>query len=94
MTYDVLVDNMYGNDNILHYSISTRLASWYFLSIMVSYMSLFFSTTIILDLYYVLKNPFSSTTARIRKFTIGTVILSITLSAIGLRLTLSKLDNV
>ena len=67
-----------------------RLASWYFISIAVSYMSLFFSTTIILDLYYVLKNPFTSTEARIKKLTILTVILSITFSGIGLRLTLSK----
>ena len=71
-------------------SVTIRMASWYFISIVVSYMSLFFSTTIILDLYYVLKNPFSSTEARIKKFTIMTVLLSITLSGLGLRLTLSK----
>lgn len=73
-------------------SVTIRLASWYFLSITVSYMSLFFSTTIILDLYYVLKNPFSSTEARIKKFTIITVVLSIFFSALGLRLTFSKID--
>jgi len=69
-----------------------RLSSWYFLSVMVSYMSLFFSLSIILDLYYVLKNPFSSTEARIKKMTAATVITSIILAALGLKLTLSK-DN-
>ena len=56
---------------------------------MVSYLSLFFSTSIILDLYYVLKNPFSSSEARMRKLTIMTVFVSLFCAAIGLRLTLS-----
>ena len=53
-------------------------------------MSLFFSTSIILDLYYVLKNPFSSSQKRMKKLTFFTVIASIVLSAMGLRLTLSQ----
>ena len=79
---------------ILMGSATVRLGSWYFISIMVSYMSLFFSTTIILDLYYVLKNPFSSTEARIKKMTILTITLSIIFSALGLRLTLTKLETI
>ena len=90
MNYEELQSYAANNDGIMKGSQMIRLASWYAISIAVSYMSLFFSTTIILDLYYVLKNPFSSTEARIKKFTILTVILSITFSALGLRLTLSK----
>ena len=89
-TYDKLQADEKENGGIMEGSQMARLASWYFISIAVSYMSLFFSTTIILDLYYVLKNPFTSTEARIKKLTILTVILSITFSALGLRLTLSK----
>ena len=89
-TYEQIKAEAEENDGIYHGSVTIRLASWYFISIAVSYMSLFFSTTIILDLYYVLKNPFSSTEARIKKFTILTVIFSVTFSALGLRLTLSK----
>ena len=90
MNWEELQQYAESNDGIMKGSQMIRLASWYSISIAVSYMSLFFSTTIILDLYYVLKNPFSSTEARIKKFTILTVILSITFSALGLRLTLSK----
>ena len=75
---------------ILMGSATVRLGSWYFISIMVSYMSLFFSSTIILDLYSMLKNPFASTEARMKKFTAMTIILSIIFSALGLRLTLSR----
>lgn len=74
---------------------STRmlLGSWYFISIFVSYMSLFFSTSIILDLYYVLKNPFSSTEARIKRMTAGTIFAALILSGIGLIITLAKDPN-
>lgn len=57
---------------------------------MVSYMSLFFSTSIILDLFFMLKNPFSSTDARIRKMTITTFIMSLIFASVGLKLTLLK----
>lgn len=67
-----------------------RLSSWYFISIMVSYMSLFFSTSIILDLYYVLKNPFSSSEKRMKKFVFIAVVVSLICAAAGLRLTLSQ----
>ena len=89
-TYDQLRADAEANSGIVEGSQMARLSSWYFISIAVSYMSLFFSTVIILDLFYVLKNPFSSTEARIKKLTILTVILAITFSALGLRLTLSK----
>ena len=91
-TYDQIM-NM-DDKGILMGSATVRLGSWYFISIMVSYMSLFFSTTIILDLYYVLKNPFSSTENRIKKMTFLTIIFSIIFSALGLRLTLTKLETI
>ena len=71
---------------------STRLllGSWYFLSIFVSYISLFFSTSIILDLYFVLKNPFNSTEARIKRMTSFTILMALILSGSGLILTLAK----
>ena len=71
---------------------STRLllGSWYFLSIFVSYISLFFSTSIILDLYFVLKNPFNSTEARIKRMTTFTILMALALSSGGLILTLAK----
>ena len=56
-------------------------------------MSLFFSTAIILDLFYMLKNPFSSTEARVKKFTVMAVCLAIVFSAVGLRLTLSRAEH-
>ena len=78
------------DNGVMPGSAQIRLSSWYFISIMVSYLSLFFSTSIILDLYYVLKNPFSSSEARMRKLTIMTVCVSIFCAAVGLRLTLSQ----
>ena len=89
-TYDEIVADAEKNDGIFQGSIAVRLASWYFISICISYMSLFFSTTIIVDLYFVLTNPFSSTEARIKKFTILSVLFAIFFSALGLKLTLSK----
>jgi hypothetical protein len=91
-TYDEMLTDMMMNDGIMYGSTTIRLSSWYFLSIMVSYMSLFFSTSIILDLYYVLMNPFSSTEARIKKFTILTVVFSLICSGMGLWLTLSTVE--
>ena len=67
-----------------------RLQAWYFLSIMASYLSLFFSTALILDLYFLLKNPFSSTEARLKKMTTLTVFFSLLFSALGLWLTISE----
>jgi len=71
---------------------STRilLGSWYFFSLFVSYMSLFFATSVILDLYYVLKNPFSSSEARIKKMTFGTIFSALVLASCGLIITLAE----
>ena len=82
--------NQLESDHIMEGSVQIRLSSWYFLSIMVSYMSLFFSTSIILDLFFMLKNPFSSTDARIKKMTISTLIMSLIFASVGLKLTLLK----
>jgi len=56
-------------------------------------MSLFFSTAIILDLFFLLKNPFSSTEARVKKLTIIAVMLSVLFAAFCTQLTLSKVDS-
>ena len=64
------------------------MGSWYFLSVMISYMSLFFSTSIILDLYYVLKNPFSSQESRIKWMKVASITAAIFLSVLGLIITL------
>ena len=66
---------------------ATRLQSWYLLSITISYMSLFFSLSTVLDLYLVLKNPFSSSEKRIKKFIIASVLSAVTFASVGLVLT-------
>ena len=53
-------------------------------------MSLFFSTSIILDLYFVLKNPFSSSEARVKKMTTASITSAFFLSAMCLTLTLTR----
>ena len=71
---------------------STRvlLGSWYFLSVFVSYISLFLSTSIIMDLYFVLKNPFSSSEARVKRMTSASVFFAFLLSSSCLMLTLAR----
>ena len=64
-----------------------RLQSWYLLSITISYMSLFFSLSTVMDLYLVLKNPFSSSETRIRKCIVASVIAAFTFASMGLVLT-------
>ena len=66
---------------------ATRLQSWYLISITISYMSLFFSLSTVMDLYLVLKNPFSSSEKRIKKFIVASVLLAVTFASIGLVLT-------
>ena len=68
-------------------SMATRLQSWYLLSITISYMSLFFSLSTVMDLYLVLKNPFSSSEKRIKKFIIASVLSAVTFASVGLVLT-------
>ena len=57
MTWDYLED-YYDLHGYWYGAVSTRLQMWYFLSITISYCSLFFSLAAILDLYQVLRNPF------------------------------------
>ena len=64
-----------------------RLQSWYLISITISYMSLFFSLSTVMDLYFVLKNPFSSSEKRIKKFIIASVLSAVTFASVGLVLT-------
>ena len=53
-------------------------------------MSLFFSLSLILDLYLVLRNPFTASEKRLKKFITYSVVASVFLSVIGLRMTKSK----
>ena len=55
-------------------------------------MSLFFSLSTIIDLYSLLKNPFSSSEKRIKKYIMISIILAVGLASIGLVLTKSKND--
>lgn len=71
-------------------SVAIRLCSWYFISITCSYLSLFFTTAIIIDLYKLLTNPFSSTEARIRKYIVIAFASAMFFSAFGLGLALSQ----
>ena len=57
---------------------------------MVSYMSLFFSLSTVLDLYLVLKNPFSSSEKRIKKYIIVSIMLAFCFASIGLAFTKNK----
>ena len=66
---------------------SLRLKSWYLISITISYMSLFFSLSTVMDLYFVLKSPFSSSEKRVKKLIIASVLASISFASIGLVLT-------
>ena len=69
---------------------SIRLKYWYLISISVSYMSLFFSLSTVLDLYLVLRSPFSSSEKRIKKFILISVILAVVFATLGLKMTQSK----
>ena len=71
-------------------AVSTRLQMWYVLSIAVSYMSLFLSLSTVLDLYLVLKNPFSSSQKRIKKFVVVSIFFSFLFASLGLVLTKDK----
>ena len=52
-----------------------------------SYMSLFFSLATIMDLYYVLHNPFSSSEKRVKKYMVISVLSAIILASVGLSMT-------
>lgn len=54
-------------------------------------MSLFFSTSLILDLYQLLHNPFQSSEKRLKKYIVNSVLGSVFLSCSGLYMTKSKI---
>ena len=60
LTYEEIMMQNMDSTGVMAGAAQIRLSSWYFISIAASFLSLFFSTAIILDLYFVLKNPFSS----------------------------------
>ena len=91
ITWDQLV--AYKDANGYWYgAVALRLQSWYLISISVSYMSLFFSLSAVLDLYSLLKNPFASSEKRIKKYIMISIVLAIGFASIGLALTKSKND--
>ena len=81
----------YADENHYWYgAVAIRLQFWYIMSIAISYMSLFLSLSTVLDLYLVLKSPFSSSEKRIKKFVMISMILSLVFAIIGLRMSRSK----
>lgn len=66
------------------------MASWYFITLFVSYTSLFLNTTIIYDLKKVINNPFQSSEKRIKKYMILSFLGGIFFCSMGLKLTVSQ----
>ena len=90
ITWEYLED-FYDRNGYWYGAVSFRLESWYLISISVSYMSLFFSLATIVDLYYVLHNPFSSSEKRVKKYMIISILMSFTLASIGLSMTKAQI---
>jgi len=74
-------------------SVGMRLQGWYFCSIAVTYCSLFFSLATVVDLYLLLRNPFSSSESRINKFIFIAVVASFVLASLGLSLTKRRMEK-
>ena len=64
-----------------------RLAAWYFISITISYVSLFLNTAIIYELRLVIEDPFKPSEKRIAGYVTAAIILAVVFSLIGLELT-------
>ena len=62
--YDDMLD-YYDEHQYFESTIQVRLASWYLTTVFAVYISLFLQSSTILDLYLLLKNPFSSSEKRI-----------------------------
>lgn len=77
------------NDGYFDNTVSSRLKSWYFLTLFFSYLSLFLNTAIIYDLKKVLDNPFASSEKRVQKYIIAAITLALFFCLIGLGLTSS-----
>lgn len=85
--YDDMLE-YYDEHQYFESTIQVRLASWYLTTVFAVYISLFLQSSTILDLYLLLKNPFSSSEKRIQRFVAVSVGLAASLSIIGLVLTL------
>ena len=90
VTWDYLLE-FYEEHGYWYGAVSIRLQAWYLISISVSYMSIFFSLSTVLDLYLVLKNPFASSDKRLKKAITASIISAILLAWIGLIFTRSKI---
>ena len=60
------------------------LAAWYFISIAISYVSLFLMAFTIYDLKLVLKNPFQNSKQRTNIYIAISVVLAVCLTTLGL----------
>jgi hypothetical protein len=66
------------------------LAAWYFISLTVSYISLFLMIATIYDLTLILKNPFQNAESRVNRHLIMAIIAATMFSSLGLWLTTLK----
>ena len=89
VTWEFLL-KYYSEHEYWYGAVSVRLQGWYLITIIVSYMSIFFSLSTVLDLYLMLKNPFSSSEKRIKKAMTGSIIAAVILAWIGLIFTRAK----
>ena len=65
-------------------TVQERLSSWYFITVTISYVGMFLNTCIIYDLKLVIENPFQSSEKRVPKYLLGSVIIGLAFSFIGL----------
>lgn len=71
------------------HTVQEKLAWWYFITVTVSYVGMFLNTCIIYDLKLVIENPFQSSDKRVPKYLIGSSVLGLCFSYLGLQLTMS-----
>ena len=71
-------------------TVQERLAFWYLITVIVSYLAMFLNTAIIYDLKLVIQNPFQSSEKRVPKYILVSLILAIIFSGTGLLLTKSN----
>ena len=65
-------------------TVQERLSYWYFITVTISYVGMFLNTCIIYDLKLVIENPFQSSEKRVPKYLLGSVIIGLAFSFIGL----------
>jgi hypothetical protein len=73
--------NVYGE---FDHTVQQRLSSWYFITVTISYVGMLLNTCIIYDLKLVIENPFQSSEKRVPKYLLGSVIVGLAFSFLGL----------